>query len=86
MDAHFQEYLAAVAGMHEVYGAAGGLQAPKPQAAARVPERRPAAQAAGDPPARRSRMRWSAGPTAIVVMTHISTQATNSRRSINSAS
>jgi len=73
MDAHDREYLAAIAGMQDVYGAAGNDQATPPAQAAASPAPRPT-------------IRCSAGPAAIVVMTHMSTQATNSRSWINSAS
>lgn len=72
MDAHFNEYLAAIAGMADVYGAAAHDHAED--------------QAAVGGGSCLPRMRLSAGPAAIVVTTHISTQATNSLRSINAAS
>lgn len=71
MDAHFHEYLAAIAGMHDIYGDCGD-------------DHPSDFHEPTDP--RRPSMQCSAGPAAIVVMTHISTQATNSLRSISSAS
>ena len=78
MDAHFHEYLAAIDGMHDIYGDCGDAHASEFHEAVAGP--------ATESLPRRPTMQCSAGPAAIVVMTHISTQATNSRRSINSAS